>query len=81
MQNLQKSAEEREEINRKDLEILEKSAQEREETHKKNLEYLERMEKDLEHEEVNIGRFGKILDTWEHQQAEYQKYLDSLPKK
>lgn len=24
-------------------------------------------------------RFGKILDRWEAQQTEYQKYLDSLP--
>jgi hypothetical protein len=27
-----------------------------------------------------FGRFQKILDTWETQQKQYQKYLDSLPK-
>ena len=27
-----------------------------------------------------FARFEKILDTWESQQKQYQKYLDSLPK-
>ena len=28
-----------------------------------------------------FARFEKILDTWETQQEQYQKYLDTLPKK
>jgi hypothetical protein len=28
-----------------------------------------------------VTRYEKILDTWESQQKEYQRYLDTLPKK
>ena len=31
-------------------------------------------------QEADFARFEKILDTWEQQQKQYQKYLDSLAK-
>ena len=32
-------------------------------------------------EEELTGRYEKVLATWERQQQEYQRYLDTLPKK
>jgi hypothetical protein len=40
---------------------------------------LERQEKLLGSSEENERHFAKILERWEQQQAQYQKYLDSLP--
>jgi hypothetical protein len=40
-------------------------------THERNL-------KIQDEEEANEARFAKILSTWEHQQQQYQAYLDSL---
>ena len=40
-----------------------------------------RQEADLTRQEAHLARFDKILATWERQQAEYQRYLDSLPKR
>jgi hypothetical protein len=34
----------------------------------------------LKRQQDDFIRFEKILDTWEAQQKQYQKYLDSLPK-
>jgi hypothetical protein len=34
----------------------------------------------LKRQQDEMARFEKILDTWETQQKQYQKYLDSLPK-
>ncbi len=31
-------------------------------------------------QEADFARFEKILDTWEKQQKQYQRYLDSLTK-
>lgn len=35
----------------------------------------------LKRREEQADRYEKILATWEKQQAQYQKYLDSLPTK
>jgi len=31
-------------------------------------------------QEADVSRFEKILDSWENQQKQYQKYLDTLKK-
>jgi HSP90 family molecular chaperone len=41
---------------------------------------LERQEQLMTKQEAAFTRFEKILDTWEQQQKQYQKYLDSLKK-
>ena len=61
-------------------ELLDKTARDQDETHQRNLKLMERLEKNQERQEADITRYEKILDTWERQQAEYQKYLDSLHK-
>ena len=33
----------------------------------------------LKRQQDDFARFEKILDAWELQQKQYQKYLDSLP--
>jgi hypothetical protein len=52
-----------------------------EETHQKNIALLNRNESMMNRQERDVERFEKILDTWERQQMQYQKYLDSLQKK
>jgi len=42
---------------------------------------MTRQEADVTRQEAQIDHYDKILATWERQQAEYQRYLDSLPKK
>jgi uncharacterized protein YlxW (UPF0749 family) len=63
-----------------------KMAKDEDASHKKNLELmtrteaaLARQEQDMTKHEQDLTRFEKILDTWQRQQAQYQKYLDSLP--
>lgn len=34
----------------------------------------------MQRQQDDLARFEKVLDTWESQQMQYQKYLDSLPK-
>jgi hypothetical protein len=34
----------------------------------------------IKRQQDDFAKFEKILDTWESQQKQYQKYLDSLPK-
>jgi hypothetical protein len=43
-------------------------------------EHQKRYDAILAKQEEDIARFGKILDTWDRQQREYQTYLDSLKK-
>jgi uncharacterized protein (DUF3084 family) len=75
-------------IRARQVELFDKAEKDQAETHKINMEYYDRAEKVLQRaealaarQEADSTRFEKILDTWERQQAEYQKYLDSLPKK
>jgi septal ring factor EnvC (AmiA/AmiB activator) len=42
---------------------------------------LIRQEQLMDKQEAAFARFEKILATWEQQQKQYQKYLDSLPKR
>ena len=60
---------------------IEKSAQRMEETHKRTMALLAREEALTTRQEQHSDRYEKILDTWERQQVQYQKYLDSLPIK
>ena len=67
---------------------LKKSEQESNEAHKRNMDLFARTEAMLSLQETMMSRqekymerYDKILATWERQQAQYQKYLDSLPKK
>lgn len=48
-------------------------------THQKNLALIARAEALFVRQERNATRYEKILTTWEQQQAQYQKYPDSLP--
>jgi hypothetical protein len=41
---------------------------------------LVRQEQLMSKQEAAFTRFEKILDTWDQQQKQYQKYLDSLKK-
>jgi hypothetical protein len=59
---------------------LEKAARDEEESHKANLAIMARSEALLARQEQFAERWDKILSTWERQQAQYQKYLDTLPK-
>ena len=61
--------------------MVKKGAQEQDETHKKNLELMAQAEAMIKRQEHNLDRFDKILATWERQQAQYQRYLDSLSQK
>ena len=48
----------------------------------KRIETLLSKQEDLmKRQEEAFKRFEKILDTWEKQQQQYQRYLDTLPKK
>ena len=67
---------------------LAKAAKEQEESHERNARIMARTEalltqheKMMKQEEKDFARFEKILDTWQRQQVQYQKYLDSLGKK
>ena len=60
---------------------LEKAAKDQQESHERNLKLIAREEVMIDRQEKDLDRFEKILDTWERQQAQYQKYLDSLAKK
>ncbi|MEO7297316.1 MAG: hypothetical protein ABI042_01920 [Verrucomicrobiota bacterium] len=51
-----------------------------EETHKKYVDLIARNETLLKQQEDSAIRWGKILATWERQQEQYQKHLDSLEK-
>jgi uncharacterized protein len=44
---------------------------EAEQTHARNLKMMDQQQTELD-------RFDKVLSTWEHQQKQYQSYLDSL---
>jgi hypothetical protein len=48
--------------------------------HKRADALLTTQEQLLKRQQDDFARFEKILDTWEIQQKQYQKYLDSLPK-
>lgn len=39
-----------------------------------------KQEQMMTRQEADFARFEKILDTWEQQQKQYQRYLDSLTK-
>lgn len=42
---------------------------------------MKRQEEQLARQEKQLDRFDKILSRWEKQQAEFQRYLNTLPKK
>jgi hypothetical protein len=44
-------------------------------------ELMKRQEELMKRQETGATRFLAILDRWEKQQAQYQKYLDGLGKK
>ena len=54
---------------------------EQEAQHKRVEGALTKQEDFLERQLKAFKRFETILDTWENQQKQYQKYLDTLPKK
>lgn len=58
---------------------LDKADHDQQETHSRNLQLLTRLEALQQRQEQDVTRFEKIMETWERQQAQYQKYLDSLP--
>jgi aspartate oxidase len=58
--------------------LIEKASRDQDEVHAKNLQLMARTEQAIGRQEKDISRWEKILDTWERQQAQYQKYLDSL---
>ncbi len=60
---------------------LKHSRQLADEAHRQNAKLLERADALMTRQEHNIQRYEAILATWEKQQAQYQKYLDSLPIK
>lgn len=66
-------------IRAKNAALMAKATRDQDETHKKYLGLMTRTENDMARQEQNMARFEKILGTWEQQQAQYQKYLDSLP--
>jgi len=77
-----------EEIRKQYAATLDKAAKDQSETHERNVALMDRMEVLLKRQEEmtkrqeqDADRFEKILDGWERQQAQYQKYLDSLGKK
>ena len=51
-----------------------------EDQHKRAGALLTTQEQAMQRQLDDMARFEKILDTWESQQKQYQKYLDSLPK-
>lgn len=51
-----------------------------EQLHQRTEALFEKQEQFMARQEKNLARFEKILDTWESQQKQYQKYLDSLKK-
>jgi hypothetical protein len=53
---------------------------EQEEMHQRAEGMLTTQESFMKKQVDAFVRFEKILDTWERQQQQYQKYLDSLPK-
>ncbi len=63
----------------KNAALMEQATRDQEETHRRNLELIARTERNIGRQEKDMARFEKILDTWDRQQAQYQKYLDSLP--
>lgn len=68
--------------------LFDKAEKAQDETHKRNAELMERtdallstQEAMLKRQQEDFSRFEKILDIWEKQQAQYQRYLDTLPEK
>ena len=61
--------------------LIEQSRKNQEESHKRTLAMLEKGEELLRRQQEDIARYEKILATWERQQTQYQKYLDTLPAK
>ncbi|HKK05492.1 MAG TPA: hypothetical protein VKA50_06545 [Gammaproteobacteria bacterium] len=80
------------ELRRQSAAMMKADERRREEIHKANMALLKRHDRLMDREErmmarveaaekrreAEVERFDKILSTWERQQAEYQKYLDSL---
>ena len=67
---------------------LAKAAKDQQESHARNAKImaraealLTRQEEMVKRQEKDFARFEKILDTWEREQVQYQKYLDSLGRK
>ncbi len=54
---------------------------EQEAQHKRIEALVAQQEDFLKRQLEAFKRFEKILDTWEAQQRQYQRYLDTLPKK
>ena len=52
-----------------------------EEAHKRALILFTKQEGHIKRQEEYLNRYQNILETWERQQRQYQKYLDSLGKK
>jgi hypothetical protein len=48
---------------------------------KRSASLLAQQEDFFKKQEAAFRRYERILDTWERQQQQYQRYLDSLPKK
>ena len=80
------------ELRQRNAALLDKIERRREAIHKADLALLKRHEKIMAREERamsqdeallkrkarDLARFERVLATWERQQTEYQKYLDSL---
>lgn len=83
------------ELRRRSAAMMKADERRREQLHKADMALLARHDKMMDQEErmlaqdealikrhaADLARFEKVLDTWQRQQAEYQKYLDSLPRK
>ena len=61
--------------------LIEQSRKNQEESHRRTLAMLEKGEELLKRQQDDIARYEKILATWERQQTQYQRYLDTLPAK
>jgi hypothetical protein len=68
--------------------LFDKAEKAQDETHQRNMRIIERTEALLATQETmqkrqqdDFARMEHVLDTWEKQQAQYQRYLDTLPSK
>ena len=79
MQEAQKRANNQEELHKQLMEESKKRMNNVDESHQRASTLLKKEEDDAARQEEDMKRWEKILDKWESQQAQYQKYLDSLP--
>ena len=76
--NLFVTAEKQSDKNAAILQQVEKEMVDREKQAERHQALLEKAELELAKREEQLKRFDAILGTWERQQKEYQRYLDSL---